>query len=199
MDKDSNDVVLYDFSLKAGDSITKPFDQGDKIRYKINRTDSGVGDTFNLAADSGNKDFIDPENLTWIEGIGCTSSFVYPFERYVVDGYFAELLCSYRNGVRTYSNPHGLSCVLFEGDDLAKEGINKIIIYPNPSNGKYSISLSEPFSGEVLVYDMIGNLKFSEKESNANRVDLNLSVPSGIYLLKLNDGRSIYTQKLIKN
>ena len=199
IDKDSMDIVIYDFSLKDGDSTTITFDQGDKIRYKVSRTNHGVGDTFNLAADSGNKYFIAPEHLTWIEGIGCTSSFVYPFERYAVDGYYAELLCSYRNGVRTYSNPDGLSCNLFEGVDLAKESINKISIYPNPSNGKYSISFSKIFSGEVLVYDMMGNLKCGRMANNANKVDLELSVPSGIYLLKLNDGISIYTQKLIKN
>ncbi len=199
VDKNSKDIVIYDFSLKVGDTINVPFSQGGFVRFKVeSRTSLGSGDTFNLIVDSASTN-IYPINFTWIEGIGCTSSFVYPFEGYNVDGYTSDLLCSYRNGIRTYSNPNGHPCMFFLGVEQSEKNEGQINIYPNPSNGKYSISFSEIFSGDVLIYDMIGNLKYSGKASNSIKLDLDLPVPSGIYLLKLNNGRDIYTQKLIKN
>ena len=74
-------------------------------------------------------------------------------------------------------------------------------IYPNPSNGNVSISLSSVDDVQVSLYDIRGRLISSEKHVNNSGTfskELNFgTVSSGVYLLKVNSGDKTATKKLI--
>ncbi|WP_299226111.1 spondin domain-containing protein [uncultured Psychroserpens sp.] len=81
--------------------------------------------------------------------------------------------------------------------------INKIALYPNPTNGMitFSTSSTNPLE-EVLVHDVLGKqVAKIENQNHKNEINLDLStLNDGVYLVKLRlfDG-SISTKKVVKN
>ncbi|WP_284461739.1 M64 family metallopeptidase [Chryseobacterium sp.] len=79
----------------------------------------------------------------------------------------------------------------------------KFSIYPNPSDGEFSIRGKQDFSKntKVEVYDASGKListRFELKDSSTINVDIK-NVPSGSYLLNVTeDGQPVISQKIIK-
>lgn len=79
--------------------------------------------------------------------------------------------------------------------------IQNIGIYPNPSNGVFSIKLGEFVPNKIEIIDLMGKIIYSQKEfTNNQEITLNLSsISNGIYLIKIaNDSQSV-TRKIIKN
>ncbi len=84
-------------------------------------------------------------------------------------------------------------------DELLNE--NTLLIYPNPStNGQVTLksNLLENKT-ELEIYSISGALVLKKKldQNTAKKIVLNLSLPSGIYFLKLSDEPEIKLQKLI--
>jgi hypothetical protein len=70
-------------------------------------------------------------------------------------------------------------------------------IYPNPVNDKVFIQGKENIKS-IFVYDVTGNLK-KMLTPNTAETELNFSnLPKGMYLLKIQTGKGIQTQKIIK-
>ncbi len=68
-------------------------------------------------------------------------------------------------------------------------------IFPNPSNGEFTISLETSFSNaEVKIYDVFGRSVLDRTELKSNYATIELNQPSGVYLLHL----IVDGQKLIK-
>jgi hypothetical protein len=83
---------------------------------------------------------------------------------------------------------------------LANENfdLNKITIYPNPSNGKFKIDLQNVYNNcKIEIYDVLGHLIFENKYTSSNIIDLNLDLQSGIYLIKLKSDQMQYNAKII--
>ena len=80
---------------------------------------------------------------------------------------------------------------------------NEINVYPNPSTGFYNIIAKKIFSGNIMIFDMLGNPVFEKnihlKENEITQIDLS-SKSNGIYFLKFESDTfdSSYI-KLIKN
>jgi len=77
---------------------------------------------------------------------------------------------------------------------------NAIDIFPNPSNGNFSVAA--PANGNALqtveVYNVVGELVYSETNKNKSTFDINISQsPKGIYFVKFNDGEKIMTEKIV--
>jgi PKD repeat protein len=68
--------------------------------------------------------------------------------------------------------------------------------YPNPSNGSYNLELALNTTEAIAVkiFDAIGNMVFANKEV-PKAIDLS-AVPTGIYILQVQTGSRILTQKL---
>ncbi len=77
-------------------------------------------------------------------------------------------------------------------------------VYPNPNNGTFQIALSN-FTGnqtQITVYDLVGNLVFESSENTAGNlyvkeVDLT-AYPTGMYIVRVQDGAKVYTAKAIR-
>jgi hypothetical protein len=74
-----------------------------------------------------------------------------------------------------------------------------ITIYPNPSRGNFIITLPDAIKkGLVEIYNAFGERIFSETVYLTSTREINLgNVPAGMYFLKVSDGTTRYTQKII--
>ena len=81
------------------------------------------------------------------------------------------------------------------------EDSNKIgmRLMPNPSNGLFEVQWKEEVFQFVEILDATGRSILREKVLQQHRVKVNEALPSGIYLVKLSNEKSIVTQKLIVN
>jgi photosystem II stability/assembly factor-like uncharacterized protein len=74
-------------------------------------------------------------------------------------------------------------------------------IYPNPSKGIIYIDLSTSaeFPVEIVVYDLTGKQMkdYTVRNPSASHTELNLALPSGIYLLKINNRTNSRFEKIV--
>jgi len=76
--------------------------------------------------------------------------------------------------------------------------VNEISIFPNPSDGKFRIH-SENGIEKVTVYNMAGKkvyLNTGTNRAKQNEIDLT-KFQKGVYFIEINDGRKIYTEKVV--
>ncbi|NVN95545.1 MAG: T9SS type A sorting domain-containing protein [Bacteroidetes bacterium] len=76
---------------------------------------------------------------------------------------------------------------------------NKIGIYPNPSNGKFTVNVEKFNNGEIRIYTMVGSLILSQEINKANN-EFDLSGHGkGIYFIQYTNPKSgkSWTEKLI--
>ena len=75
---------------------------------------------------------------------------------------------------------------------------DECIVYPNPSNGRFSIKSTNTIKS-LEVYKVSGGKVYSLNNINQDRIEeLNIqSIPDGIYFIRLFDGEKSFSQKLI--
>lgn len=72
-------------------------------------------------------------------------------------------------------------------------------IFPNPSEGKYTIDLKRIIKGRIEIISITGEkIMRMEIENTKTEIDLS-SIRSGIYFLKIESDKDLYIQKIIKN
>jgi len=80
-------------------------------------------------------------------------------------------------------------------EDLSK---NEILVYPNPSKGKFNIITEDPFGGKLTVTDLHGREVAFKKSESAKEIQLELSnATTGIYILQIIQDGERYIHKLI--
>jgi hypothetical protein len=76
---------------------------------------------------------------------------------------------------------------------------NELSIYPNPSNGIFTMNFSGENSRDVVVYDLMGNVVFEKNNTTDAMVTLDLSTnANGIYLVKVVSNGEIISKRIIK-
>ncbi len=81
---------------------------------------------------------------------------------------------------------------------IVAEGIK---VYPNPSDGKFSVAITNYELGitNVEVYNILGKQVCSQFTINHSPFTIDLSsMPAGVYSLKITTGKGVQYQKLIK-
>ena len=71
---------------------------------------------------------------------------------------------------------------------------NKILVYPNPTDGKLIVSSINNLPLEIKIHDLSGRLVMTTHESIS---DISM-LKTGIYLLNISFGNMTYQQKIIK-
>jgi hypothetical protein len=102
----------------------------------------------------------------------------------------------------SYSNGYNAGA-LVTGTNEVKSESEKIKVYPNPSNGSFTVNISTSVSEniQINIINELGQIVYCEnKQSNIgiNKEQLNLSnLASGIYTLRMESNSSIMIRKLV--
>jgi Secretion system C-terminal sorting domain len=76
---------------------------------------------------------------------------------------------------------------------------NNITIYPNPTNGKFTLFSKQSKIINIQISNISGNIIYSNQNINKYTVNIDISdAEQGIYLMKITDENSISTSKIIK-
>ena len=92
------------------------------------------------------------------------------------------------------------SCYSIVGLGITKNGFNeKVLIYPNPTNGNFSIDLGEYHDYiNVAIVDVLGKIIQLNTYNNSQILNINLHAPSGIYTVTVETDHNRAIIKLIK-
>ena len=71
-----------------------------------------------------------------------------------------------------------------------------IVLYPNPSSGIFTIQTNQTLTGSIKIYNLIGELVFSEENLNPSD-QFTLQQPPGMYMVLVKTSNSTSTVKMI--
>ena len=72
---------------------------------------------------------------------------------------------------------------------------SKMAIYPNPSNGEFTIQVSDSFvGGKSTIYNLLGQVV---KTYSMVETIQNATLEKGVYLIEINKGNQVSTKKII--
>jgi hypothetical protein len=75
----------------------------------------------------------------------------------------------------------------------------RIKVSPNPNNGVFDLMTSIDSSKDIYVYDANGKIVYENKSVTENKITINLSgFAEGIYIVRIADGSTSLTKKIIK-
>lgn len=89
---------------------------------------------------------------------------------------------------------------LITGVEMDAELNDGVVLYPNPSNGKFNLNITKDGKYDVTVLNLVGKVVFEtqvNKIPSTTTIDLS-NVASGVYLVKLNNGKEIISKKIVK-
>lgn len=78
---------------------------------------------------------------------------------------------------------------------------SEIVIYPNPTNGSFTIDFrGKTNTGELALINFQGSVVHGQYFSNQMKMKLDISnYPDGMYILLMRISGKVYTQKIVKN
>ena len=167
----------------------------------FNLTSAGFMDGFLVSLDSLG-------NFNWAKSMGGSSHegfgqcCIYNDYLYLV-GDFASSSVSFDSIILSAAGPYDvcfskLQLPLFtSSQDLTID--HDFLIYPNPASTNFTVSLSPKISSansQLSIYTMEGR-EIHRQEITRHQETLNCQLPTGIYLIKVNADKDVFTQKLI--
>ncbi len=79
--------------------------------------------------------------------------------------------------------------------------VASVLVYPNPSDGKFSVAITNYELGitNVEVYNILGEIVYSSSSVGHSQLSIDISnMPAGVYSLKITTGKGVQYQKLVK-
>ena len=181
---------------------TVDFDPGTGIN---NLTSNGGADIFIQKLDASG-------NLLWVKQVGGTgeeggsSLNIGPSGNVYTTGGFQDTV-DFNPGSGANNLPSNGSWDIFiqKLNDSGSTGViennfrNEFLLYPNPTNGDFSIDLGKQHpSVNMKITDINGKIIMSNSYKNRQFLNLTLKEPSGVFLLEINSGAKIAVIKLVK-
>ncbi len=85
--------------------------------------------------------------------------------------------------------------VVMQNEEAVNSLLNNVVIYPNPNNGIFTISL--PDNATVVITDIAGSIIYKSLIINSLQIDIS-NQPAGIYFIKITSENSNIIKKIIK-
>lgn len=183
------------------------------VSVNINFTKDGVGTHCYVTTD--NIDFVNSWNMDKIEinGVDYTNQYsnslpakingayeIYYETQYPWGHFEAKSYNARTSNDSGSANEESASKTQLVGVEDLESPILKV--YPNPTNGMVTVFMSEVLSSnvEMVLTDLSGKILEHFKTDSGNLTyQLNLSAyTSGVYIIKVNTAKGIYTEKVIK-
>jgi hypothetical protein len=101
-----------------------------------------------------------------------------------------EVKFFYDSNASAFCNNSGLG--------IDEDGLNELLVYPNPSNGIVYIKTEQNSDASINVFDVTGKIIYERYFSNTELFELNLTNQSkGIYTVQVQLDRGVFTKKLV--
>ena len=194
------DLILYDFSKNAGDTVFVGFDGIGPIGYYI------IDYTDSILIDSTYRKtfhFVDYDYFEyWIEGIGSTRGLFSPITPDFFGHYLWELVCFNQEGIVKYLNPDYDSCFPIITNVYEENAPPiQLQVIPNPVMGIGSLDLSMTnleFT-KLSIYNAQGIQMNNIRLIDQSKVEFSIyNYPPGIYLVLLESkNHKIVSKKFI--
>jgi hypothetical protein len=182
-----SDMLLYDFSLSAGDTLTSFFaGQGldlvvDSIQNLI-LLDGSVRQVFYL----NNGEY-------YIESIGGSQGLFFPLTTAI--GFAEDPICTTDNGVQLWGN----SCLNYLDMDEISGPPKNVSVIPDPSQYLITIYSILPLQA-VKIFDVPGELVYEKNNLQTNNLNVDVSqFTNGIYFLEARGKNWSVIKKVMKN
>lgn len=185
------EILLYDFSIEVNDTIETKFKFGEEntgvldsiVKYVVISIDS-IKINNQERKKINLKCLTYPWNITysWIEGIGDIYGLFAPCFPFMCGSENTLLLCFYEDDNLVYSNLTGTynECFYWLVSETYQNMPSFISIYPNPSDGKYiiSVSITEPYN--LTIMNNTGNIFLNKKIHGSYNIDIS-NLNNGLY------------------
>jgi hypothetical protein len=198
----NSDVLMFDFNLQVGDSITL----GNGNLYSV----SSIS---NINVNGGQRRMFYLNNLSnpffagerWIEGVGNDNHPLRPFFELPSDPAY-NIRCSYQDGISVYNfglaNGGIATTCPTTTMSIIKQNLNsqKVQIFPNPFSNETTLKFEiDVINCNLEMFDSIGQKVKEINNINTNEIILKKdNLVNGIYLLVLKqNGKILETQKII--
>jgi len=80
-------------------------------------------------------------------------------------------------------------------ENLSQTNFN---IYPNPTIGQFNIELYNNDESIISIYSITGKTIFNKQYTSNELIEINLDAPSGLYFVKVETDKGVFTEKIIK-
>ena len=195
-----NEFLLFDFSLSVGDTISTLFysphsgvfsNPIDSIsEYILPNNDTSKVLYFDF-------EYIMVGNLQgnfMIEGVGGPGGIYYPYD-WTPSGNGDEtrtLICYQENSINLLGDCTFPSSIV--------KNTNKVNfdIFPNPTSGNFTIKLEKQDKANITIYNIAGKTIFNKQYAPNDLIDINIDAPSGLYFVKVETDKGVFTEKIIK-
>jgi len=184
--------LLYDFSMNPGDTVKGYLQQAWGTTDVVQEVDSVlVGDSYRK------RWLINPcYNIQLIEGVGSTYGLLQPSPGCMTDMAYYEINCFSLDGVSLYPET-STECLLITSIDGHMADYEAVQIYPNPSNGSFTVGVLKPDGiDKIRVTDMVGNCVFQKQINNQELFSIS-GLNRGTYILTIVDKNSRTTSRKI--
>ena len=204
----TSDDYGYGVSTDANGNVfvTGYFDSDTITFSSTTLTNAGASDIFIMKYDASG-------NILWAESAGGNSSDVGyggvstdANGNALVTGYFYSDTITFGSTTLTNAGGPDIFVVKLDGITGITESLTKakrIEIYPNPNNGKFTLSFNhstiQPFN-HLTIYNMLGEMVYQSSDiGHQSSVNIDLSrQPAGIYFVQLITNEETTTKKIVK-
>jgi hypothetical protein len=199
---ETSEVLVYDFTLAIGDTISYTFSQFNGLSLIVIEKDSIlVGSNYRKRLKFINADpqFSNWDTQEWIEGIGSNFGLKNIREYYYDGGHYTS--CFHQNDSLVYLNPQFQACYRWTLVGLEENKIQPLKVFPNPANEQISFELlsDELLQSPFEITDMQGKNYFSSTVNSSTFSISTIHFPSGVYFYKiLHSSGKVYRGKFVK-
>jgi hypothetical protein len=189
----NTEQLLYDFTMQLGDTIRGYLGSFAFQKQIVQSIDSvWVGNTYRKRWN------IDTNyDVHIIEGIGSTYGVIEPLPGNTVDQPERSIICFRQNAQTIFPNPN--NCELITSINSADKILNQVKIFPNPSNGTFTIDFDKANIKEIVLTDLLGKVILKQVLNGQSDFKIN-PLKSGVYILTLiNTENKKVNKKLISS
>lgn len=203
---DTNEYVMYDFSLAENDSI-ELFSINDWLLESMGFYTVDSIKLTNIDGTQRKKFFLSGkphvyygvrENPVWIEGIGSLGNFLYPGIS-VDEMNLGELSCFFKDNKLIYHSPKFDSCDVFIMGTNETKNKNTFEIYPIPFDNYLTVKFNYSNNASIRIINKMGQIVYLRKSIKIDNLNLDLSfLEDNLYILQIFNNEMLETKKIIK-
>ena len=188
----ATEELLYDFTMQVGDTVKGYIENYLNTKDIVENIDTVlVGNNYRKRwkINSG-------YSIYFIEGIGSTYGLVEYSPGTIVDGPDFTISCFRQNSITIYPDTI-TNCGLITSVKPIEIQNDQLRIYPNPSNGSFTIEFDESLAiKEIRLTDLLGKIVFQQQTDNRTKIEIT-NLRNEIYILTIIDKNNLLINKKI--